>query len=280
MRMLADLVEVVVGFDTHTHTVAVLAAATGAMLDQATAAATPAGDQQLLALADRQPGQRIWAIESTGGDGAGLTRFLHANAERVVELDRPKRATRRHGAKSDPLDATRAAREALGRDQLAQPRAAGHRAALQVRLTACRSAVQAVGDAQRQLHALVVAAPEASADGCAASPLRVWSAPVGGCVSGATGTPRPPPLRPACAPWPAASNSSTPRPPSTPGPSPPWSGPGGPTCSPDPASARSWPPLCGVPGPMPAAAGPTPPSPCWAEPPPSPPPVARPSAFG
>jgi transposase len=100
MRMLADLVEVVIGVDTHTHThtVAVLAAATGAMLDQATAAATPAGDQQLLALADRQPGQRIWAIESTGGDGAGLTRFLHANAERVVELDRPKRATRRHGA--------------------------------------------------------------------------------------------------------------------------------------------------------------------------------------
>jgi hypothetical protein len=39
----------------------------------------------------------------------------------VVELDRPKRAARRHGAKSDPLDATRAAREALGRDQLAQP---------------------------------------------------------------------------------------------------------------------------------------------------------------
>src|SRR4029453_10082296 len=102
----------------------------------------------------------VCAIESTGGYGAGLTRFLHAYAEQVVELDRPKRAARRHGAKSDPLDATRAAREALGRDQLAQPRAAGHRAALQVRLTARRSAVQASTDAQRQLHALVVAAPD------------------------------------------------------------------------------------------------------------------------
>jgi transposase len=79
----------------------------------------------------------------------------------VVELDRPKRPARRHGAKSDPLDATRAAREALGRDQLAQPRAAGQRAALQVRLTARRSAVQAATDAQRQLHALVVTAPDA-----------------------------------------------------------------------------------------------------------------------
>jgi transposase len=162
MAMLADLVELVIGVDTHkhTHTAAVVSATTGAVLAQATVAATPAGYRQLLALADQQPGQRLWAIEGTGGYGAGLTRFLHAQAEQVVELDRPKRAPRRHGAKSDPLDATRAAREALGRDQLAQPRAAGHRAALQVRLTTRRSAVQAATDAQRQLHALVVAAPD------------------------------------------------------------------------------------------------------------------------
>src|ERR671913_1239727 len=63
-------------------------------------------------------------------------------------------------APSRSLDAIRAAREALGRDQLAQPRAAGHRAALSVRLAARRSAVQAATDAQRQLHALVVAAPD------------------------------------------------------------------------------------------------------------------------
>jgi transposase len=123
-------------------------------------AATPAGYQQLLRLADRQEGRRVWAIERTGGYGAGLTRFLEAQAEQVVELDRPKRAARRHGAKSDPIDATRAAREALGRERLAQPRATGHRAALSVRLAARRSAVQAAGDAQRQLHALVVAAPD------------------------------------------------------------------------------------------------------------------------
>ena len=94
-----------------------------------------AGYRQLLKLAGQHQGQRVWAIEGTGGYGAGLTRFLQAQAERVVELDRPKRAARRHGAKSDPLDATRAAREALARDQLAQPRAAGPRAALQARLT-------------------------------------------------------------------------------------------------------------------------------------------------
>ena len=162
MHMLADSVEVVIGVDTHkhTHTAAVLAAATGQALANLTVPATPDGYQQLLRLADRHDGQRVWAIEGTGGYGAGLTRFLAAHQEQVVELDRPKRAARRHGAKSDPLDATRAAREALGRDQHAQPRASGHRAALSVRLAARRSAVQAATDAQRQLHALVVAAPD------------------------------------------------------------------------------------------------------------------------
>jgi hypothetical protein len=109
MAMLADSVEVVIGVDTHkhTHTAAVVAAATGQALANLTVPATPDGYQQLLELAARQPGQRIWAIEGTGGYGAGLTRFLHAHAEPVVELDRPKRAARRHGAKSDPLDAVR-----------------------------------------------------------------------------------------------------------------------------------------------------------------------------
>ena len=152
-----------VGVDTHkhTHTAAVVAAATGQALATTTMAATTVGYRQLLELADRHDGRRVWAIESTGGYGAGLTRFLQASVEQVVELDRPKRAARRHGAKSDPLDATRAAREALGREHLAQPRATGPRAALSVRLAARRSAVQAAGDAQRKLHALVIAAPPA-----------------------------------------------------------------------------------------------------------------------
>jgi transposase len=104
MAMLAELVELVIGVDTHkqTHTAAVVVAATGAMVDQATVPAAPAGYQQLLQLADQQPGERVWAIESAGGYGAGLTRFLHSHAEEMVEVDRPKRAARRHGAESDP----------------------------------------------------------------------------------------------------------------------------------------------------------------------------------
>jgi hypothetical protein len=281
MAMLADTVELVIGVDTHkdTHTAAVVVAATGAVLEQVTVLATPAGYQQLLKLASRQPGQRIWAIEGTGGYGAGLTRFLHAHAEQVLELDRPKRAARRHGAKSDSLDAIRAAREALGRDQLAQPRAAGHRAALSVRLAARRSAVQATADAQRQLHALVVAAPDTLR-----SRLRGLTTPrlVSTCgrlrlqTTWDVETSRP---RPACAPWLAASRSWTPRSPSTPEPSPPSCEPGTPSCSLRLGWAPSWPPSCSVPGPIRAAAQATPPSPCSAGPPRSPPPLANGSGF-
>ena len=91
MAMLAELVEVVIGVDTHkhTHTAAVVVAATGAVVEQVTVPAAPAGYQRPPQLADRHDGRRVWAIEGTGGYGAGLTRFLHAHQEQVVELDRP-----------------------------------------------------------------------------------------------------------------------------------------------------------------------------------------------
>lgn len=81
-------------------------------------------------------------------------------SELVVELDRPKRAARRNGAKSDPLDAIRAAREAMERPRLGTPRSGGERQALSVLLTARRSAINASTEAQLQMFSLVIAAPE------------------------------------------------------------------------------------------------------------------------
>jgi transposase len=163
MSMLAELVEVVIGVDTHsqTHTAAVVDARTGAVLAVATVPADPDGFAELDALADQHSGLRAWAMEGTGGYGAGLTRHLAAAGELVVELDRPKRPARRAGAKSDPIDAERAARDALARTRLAQPKTGAERAALQTRLTARRAAVEAAAAAQRQLLALVITAPEA-----------------------------------------------------------------------------------------------------------------------
>jgi transposase len=159
---LREVVDVVIGVDTHvhTHSAAAVDARTGGVLDEITVEATADGYAQLVEFADEQAALRAWAIEGTGGHGAGLTRHLERGEEVVIELDRPQRAHRRHGAKSDPLDAIRAAREALARPRLGAPRSGGDRQALSVLLAARRSAVNAASVAQRQVFSLVIAAPE------------------------------------------------------------------------------------------------------------------------
>ena len=159
---LREVVDVVIGVDTHvhTHSAAVVDTRTGGVLDEITVEATADGYAQLIEFADDHAALRAWAIEGTGGHGAGLTRHLERGQEVVIELDRPERARRRHGAKSDPLDAIRAAREALARPRLGSPRSGGDRQALSVLLAARRSAVNAATDAQRQVFSLVIAAPE------------------------------------------------------------------------------------------------------------------------
>lgn len=164
MSILAELVEIVVGVDTHkwTHSAAVVSSVSGALLEQLTVAADVGGFRRLVAMADRYSAQRVWAIEGTSSYGAGLVRFLAG--ERIVEVDRPRCLRRRNGAKSDELDAIRAAREALSRPDPAQPRGRGQRAAVAVLLAARHSAVGAAAIAQRQLADMVVTAPQTLRD--------------------------------------------------------------------------------------------------------------------
>ncbi|GGC84764.1 IS110 family transposase [Tersicoccus solisilvae] len=137
-----------------------LDASTGAVLARATVSTDPDGYAELVTLAEAHAGLRAWALEGAGGYGAGLARHLADAEELVVELDRPVRAHRRAGAKSDAIDAERAAREALSRTRLARPKTGAERAAVAVHLTARRAAVEAASTAQRQLRALVITAPE------------------------------------------------------------------------------------------------------------------------
>lgn len=163
MSMLADEVDYVIGVDTHrdTNTAAVVDAATGAALADLQCTTDALGYKRLLAFANRHSNaRRVWAIEGTGSYGSGLTTFLLERGEWVVEFDRPARPARRNGAKSDDLDAVRAAREALSRDHLAAPRARGDREALRVLLTARQGAIIARTKAIGQLKALIVNAPE------------------------------------------------------------------------------------------------------------------------
>jgi transposase len=162
MPMLAELVDGVIGVDTHRDTLAAAAVTSlGGVLAQTTTSADAAGYQQLLGFADTYlPGRRCWAVEGAGSFGVGLTVFMQQHGERVVEVGRPKRPAHRSGAKSDALDAVRAAREALGHDRPATPRRRGEREALRALLTTRRSATTARVAAIGQLKALIVGAPE------------------------------------------------------------------------------------------------------------------------
>ena len=160
--MLADAWEYVLGVDTHrdVHALAVVAAPAGTVELETTIAASGRGYREALRLAERQaPGRRVWAIEGTGCWGAGLCRFLQAEGERVLEVDRPRREGR-SPAKSDPLDAIRAARTALAGERLPEPRSAGKREELRALVTAREGALTAKRAGLCQLRALIVTAPE------------------------------------------------------------------------------------------------------------------------
>lgn len=166
MSMLADQVDAVIGVDTHKHThTAAVVIPIGGVTAHLTVPTDAVGARRMLAFArGHAPDRRVWAIEGTGSYGAGLTTYLLEQGEWVVEIDRPKRTARRNGAKSDELDAIRAAREALGREHLAQPRRRGSREALRVLLATRRGAVLARTRAVSALQALVVNAPEGLRD--------------------------------------------------------------------------------------------------------------------
>lgn len=74
-----------------TPTAAVLDSRTGGVPARITISTDPDGYAELIALADHHPGMRTWALEGSGGYGAGLARHLSNAGELVVELDRPQR---------------------------------------------------------------------------------------------------------------------------------------------------------------------------------------------
>ncbi|WCO65058.1 IS110 family transposase [Iamia majanohamensis] len=161
---LKEMVSHVIGVDTHrdTHTAGAVDAVTGAELALIEVQTNRDGFEELIEFADTHaPAEdRAWAIEGTGSYGAGLTEFLSQRGELVIEVDRPTRPATRNGSKSDPLDAVRAARQALARTTWATPRARGEREAMRVLATTRASAVRDRTRAINQLKAMIVSAPE------------------------------------------------------------------------------------------------------------------------
>ena len=129
--MVSEKYELVIGVDTHaaSHTFAVVASDTGAVLDHAVFPASAAGLLRARGWMDRRTngGAVLFVIEGTGSYGAILTEQLTTAGRTVVEAARMPAADRRGKGKSDELDAVRIARSvlSLGIRELRTPRLLG-----------------------------------------------------------------------------------------------------------------------------------------------------------
>ena len=159
--MLDTMVEHVIGIDPDRDRVTASVVDTATTGEQATAVfgTTRSGYDRLLKWAEEhtQAADRVWSVEGSGSYGAGVTGYLIARGELVTEFNDP--TPTRHGAKTDALDARRAARQVLGRPWPSVPRARGDREALRVLETTRQGAQGARVSAINALKALVVTAP-------------------------------------------------------------------------------------------------------------------------
>jgi transposase len=141
MPMLAEVVDAVVGADTHrdTHEIEI-AHPTGASIARCSITNTSHGFGELVGwIAEHAPGPRVVvAVEGTRSYGARLARALTEAGLTVIECEQPTRSARRGKGKSDAIDAHLAVLNALqlDADRLPTPRADGDREALRVLLTA------------------------------------------------------------------------------------------------------------------------------------------------
>jgi len=162
MIMLAEVVDAVIGIDTHrdTHEVEIADPA-GRPIAALQIGNDSAGFAQLLAaIAEVAPGPRVAvSIEGTRSYGIGLARALAAAGLLVLECEQPSRRQRRGKGKSDPIDAHLAVLAALRLDagKLPVPRADGDREALRILLVA-RQEITVTRTAQiGRLRALLLA---------------------------------------------------------------------------------------------------------------------------
>jgi transposase len=162
MVMVAEVVDAVVGIDTHRDVhEAELAAPNGALLSRLQVPNSSAGFAQLLSWINKSaPGPKVLvAVEGTRSYGIGLTRALATAGLQVVECEQPARKDRRGRGKSDAIDAHLAVLFALRQDtdRLSTPRADGLREALRILLSARQELVTTSTGQINRLRALLLA---------------------------------------------------------------------------------------------------------------------------
>jgi len=161
MPMLTEVVDAVVGIDTHrdSHEVEI-ADATGTPIATMRISNDSAGFGQLLtAIAEVVPGRRVAvSLEGSRSYGVGLARTLAAAGLLVIEWEQPSRKQRRGRGKSDPIDAHLAVLAALRLDAARLPtlRADGDREALRILLGARQDITVAATARTNRLRALLL----------------------------------------------------------------------------------------------------------------------------
>ncbi|MEU4173353.1 IS110 family transposase [Streptomyces sp. NPDC026665] len=154
----ASAEDVILGVDTHKDVhVATVVTVLGVLLAHQEFPVTAAGYRQLLSWAGSFGALRRAGVESTGSDGAALTRFLNQQNIQVVEVNQPDRALRRKRGKTDAVDAEAAARAVLsGRADVTPKTGQGPAADMRVLRLAKESAVKARTQAKNQLKAVLL----------------------------------------------------------------------------------------------------------------------------
>jgi transposase len=166
MTMLTEVVDAVIGIDTHrdTHEVEIADPA-GKPITVMRIGNDSAGFAQLLAaIAEVVPGPRVAVcIEGSRSYGIGLARALAAAGLLVLECEQPSRKQRRGKGKSDPIDAHLAVLAALRLEtgRLPAPRADGDREALRILLVARQEITEACTAQAGRLRALLLAGDDA-----------------------------------------------------------------------------------------------------------------------
>jgi transposase len=157
----AEPIRVTVGVDTHGDVhVAYATDQLGRHLATTRVATTPAGYRALLDWARGLGQVKAFGVEGTGCYGAGLARFLGAQGQVVVEVNRPDRQARRRRGKSDPVDAEAAARAVLAGQATAIPKTGDSMVEMVRCLRVARAtAMKARTQAANALRALLVTAP-------------------------------------------------------------------------------------------------------------------------